>query len=143
MSHGDLFFKAKKYGARYLAQLVAKAGDRRSRLFFERRYLKRRFLPGPAMVLFLRVYSPGAMAEYPVTNRKGPVKPLKIRPSAIRPIDIVLRRSAGPGFCRPPDEDANSLQIISSPLKKRSPWDIYAPVRPDNANTFEHYYNVR
>jgi hypothetical protein len=46
------------------------------------------------MVLFLRVYSPEVMAEYPVTNRKGPVKPLKIRPSAIKPIDIVLRRSA-------------------------------------------------
>jgi hypothetical protein len=50
------------------------------------------------MALFLRVYSPEHMAKYPVTNRKGPIKPLKIRPSAIRPIDIVLRRSAGPGF---------------------------------------------
>jgi hypothetical protein len=58
------------------------------------------------MVLFLRVYSSGAMAEYPVTNRKGLIKPLKIRPSAIRPIDIVLRRSAGPGFRRPPIENA-------------------------------------
>jgi hypothetical protein len=56
------------------------------------------------MALFLRVYSPEVMAEYPVTNRKGPVKPLKIRPSAIKPIDIVLRRSAGPGFRRPPDD---------------------------------------
>jgi hypothetical protein len=56
------------------------------------------------MALFLRVYSPEVMAEYPVTNRKGPVKHLKIRPSAIKPIDIVLRRSAGPGFRRPPDD---------------------------------------
>jgi hypothetical protein len=48
------------------------------------------------MVIFLRVYSPGVMAEYPAANRKGLIKPLKIRPSAIRPIDIVLRRSAGP-----------------------------------------------
>jgi hypothetical protein len=46
------------------------------------------------MVLFLRVYSPEAMAEYPVTNRKGHIKPLKIRPSAIMPVDIVSRRSA-------------------------------------------------
>jgi hypothetical protein len=58
------------------------------------------------MVLFLRVYSSRAMAEYPVTIRKGPVKPLKIRPSAIKHIDIVLRRSAGPDFCNPPVEDA-------------------------------------
>jgi hypothetical protein len=43
---------------------------------------------------FLRVYSPGAMAEYTVTSQKGHIKPLKIRPSAIRPIDIVLRGSA-------------------------------------------------
>jgi hypothetical protein len=27
MSPGDLFFKAKKYSARYLAQIVAKTGD--------------------------------------------------------------------------------------------------------------------
>jgi len=46
------------------------------------------------MVIFLRVYSSEVMAEYPVTNRKGLIKPLKIRPSAIKPIDIVLRRSA-------------------------------------------------
>jgi len=69
-------------------------GGHRSRLFFERRYLKRRFLPGPAVVLFLRIYSPEAMAACPVSNRKGLVKSLKIRPPAIRPIDIVLRRSA-------------------------------------------------
>jgi hypothetical protein len=36
-------------------------------------------------------YSPEVMAEYPVINRKGPVKPLKIKPSAIKPIDIILR----------------------------------------------------
>jgi hypothetical protein len=53
------------------------------------------------MVLFLRVYSPEVMAEYPITNRKGPIKPLKIRPSAIRPIDIVLRGSAVTGFVSP------------------------------------------
>jgi hypothetical protein len=53
------------------------------------------------MVLFLRVYSSGAMAEYPVTNRKGPIKPLKIRPSAIRPIDIVLRGSVVTWFISP------------------------------------------
>jgi SAM-dependent methyltransferase len=34
------------------------------------------------------------------------------------------------------------LQIISSPLKKRSPWDIYALIRSDNANTFERYQNI-
>jgi hypothetical protein len=55
------------------------------------------------MVLFLRVYSSRAMSEYPVTNRKEPIKPLKIRSSAIKPIDIVLRRSAGPAHeKRPP-----------------------------------------
>jgi hypothetical protein len=53
------------------------------------------------MVLFLRVYSPGAMAEYPVTSQKGHIKPLKIRPSAIRPIDIVLRGSVVTGFVSP------------------------------------------
>src|SRR4030042_3357005 len=41
-----------------------------------------------------------------VANRKGSINPLKIRPPAIRPIDIVLRRSACPGFYRPPFEDA-------------------------------------
>jgi hypothetical protein len=46
------------------------------------------------MVLFLRVYSPEVMAGYQAINRKGFIKHLKIRPSAIRPIDIVLRRSA-------------------------------------------------
>jgi len=45
------------------------------------------------MVLFLRVYSQEVPAEYPVTNRKRPFKPLKIRSSAIEPIDIVLRGS--------------------------------------------------
>jgi hypothetical protein len=72
------------------------------------------------MALFLRVYSPEAMAEYPVTNRKGPVKPLKIRPSAIKPIDIVLRRSAGPGFRRPPVEDAACGDDIHTPIPCRS-----------------------
>ena len=38
------------------------------------------------------------MAEYPVTNRKEPIKPLKIRPSAMEPIDIVLRGSVVTGF---------------------------------------------
>jgi hypothetical protein len=86
------------YGAWYLVYLAAKAGDRRSRLFFERQYLKRRFRPSQAMVLFIRVYSTEVMTEYQVTNQKRPNKPLKIRPSAIKPIDIVLRRSAGSGF---------------------------------------------
>jgi len=54
---------------------------------------QKKFRPSPAMVLFLRVYSPEVMAEYPVTNRKEPIRPLKIRPSAIKPVDIVLRRS--------------------------------------------------
>jgi len=40
-----------------LAYFVAKTGDHGSRLFFERRYLKRRFRPSLAVVLFLRVYS--------------------------------------------------------------------------------------
>src|SRR4030042_6767995 len=126
----SFFSEAKEYSARYLAYLIAKAGDRRARLFFERRYLKRRFLPSPAMVLFLRVYYSKAMAEFPVTNRKGPIKPLKIRPSAIRPIDIVLRRSAGPDLCRPPVEDAACgddiltpvpCKSFLSPLKKKRP----------------------
>jgi hypothetical protein len=94
MSGRGSFSRAKEYSARYFAYLAAKAGDHRSRLFFERRYLKRRFYPCTAMVLFLRVYSPEGMAEYPITKRKGPIKPLKIRPSAIKPLDIVLRRSA-------------------------------------------------
>jgi hypothetical protein len=38
------------------------------------------------------------MAEYQVTNWKGHVKPLKIRPSAMEPIDIVLRGSVVIGF---------------------------------------------
>jgi len=50
-----------------------------------------------AVVLFLRVYALKPMAEYPVINRKEPIKPLKIRPPAIKPIDIVLRRSAMTG----------------------------------------------
>jgi hypothetical protein len=68
------------------------------------------------MVLFLKVYSTEAMAEYPVTNRKRTIKPLKIRPSAIRPIDIVLRRSAGPGFYRPPVKDAVCGDDILMPI---------------------------
>jgi hypothetical protein len=71
------------------------------------------------MVLFLRVYSSRAMAEYPVTNRKGPIKPLKIRPSVIEPIDIVLRRSAGPGFYRPRVEDAACGNDILMPIPRR------------------------
>src|SRR4030042_6099952 len=119
----SFFSEAKEYSARYLAYLIAKAGDRRSRLFFERRYLKRRFRPSQAVVLFLRIYYSKAMAEYPVTNRKGPIKSLKIRPSAIRPIDIVLRRSAGPGLYRPPLLRVmhNVRHCILSPLKKKSP----------------------
>jgi len=70
-----------KYRCR--SQSLINQGDRRSLLFLERRYLKRGFWPGHAMVLFLRVYSSGAMAECPADIRKGPVKPLKIRPSAI------------------------------------------------------------
>jgi len=60
----SFFSEAKEYSARHFAYLVAKAGDHGSRLFFERRYLKRRFRPGPAVVLFLRVYSSEVMAEY-------------------------------------------------------------------------------
>jgi hypothetical protein len=66
-----------------------------------------------AMVLFLRVYSSGAMAEYPVTNRKGPIKPLKIRPSAIRPIDIVLRGSVVTEFVSPACWGLPVLQVFS------------------------------
>jgi hypothetical protein len=72
------------------------------------------------MVLFLRVYSPEVMAGYPVANRKGFIKPLKIRPSAIRPVDIVLRRSSGPGFCRPLVEDAACGDNILKPVTCRS-----------------------
>jgi hypothetical protein len=39
-----------------------------------------------------------SLAEYPVTIRKGHIKPLKIRPSAMEPIDIVLRGSVVTGF---------------------------------------------
>jgi hypothetical protein len=53
------------------------------------------------VVLFLRVYSSIAIAEYLVTIRKGHIKPFKIRPSAIRPIDIVLRGSVVTGFIAP------------------------------------------
>jgi hypothetical protein len=41
------------------------------------------------------------MAEYTVNIRKGPVKPLKIRPSAIELIDIVLRGSVVTWFVPP------------------------------------------
>jgi hypothetical protein len=60
------------------------------------------------------------MAEYPVINRKGLIKSLKIRPPAIKPIDIVLRRSAGPGLYRPPllRVMQNTGHRILSPLKK-------------------------
>jgi len=37
------------------------------------------------------------MAEYPVMARKESIKPLKIRPHTVKPIDIVLRRTAGAG----------------------------------------------
>jgi len=75
--------------------MPSKAGHLRSRLFFERQYLKRRFHPSPAVVLFLRVYPTRAIAEYPIVKSKESIKSLKIRPPAIKPIDIVLRRSAG------------------------------------------------
>jgi hypothetical protein len=42
-----------------------------------------------------------SLAEYPVTNREGHIKPLKIRPSAIEPIDIVLRGSVVTYFVSP------------------------------------------
>jgi hypothetical protein len=56
------------------------------------------------VVLFSRVYSPESMAEYPVIIMKELIKPLKIRPHAMKPIDIVLRRIAGaggPALCTP------------------------------------------
>jgi len=61
---GLFFSVAKEYSAQYLAYLAAKAGDCRSRLFLERRYLKRRFQPSQVVVLFLGVYSTEVMAEY-------------------------------------------------------------------------------
>jgi hypothetical protein len=65
------------------------------------------------MVLFLRVYSSGDMAEYAVNIRKGPVKPLKIRPSATKPIDIVLRGSAVTRFVAPACWDLPVLPVSS------------------------------
>jgi len=53
------------------------------------------------VVLFLRVYARKSMAEYPVANCKEPIKPLKIRPHAIKPIDIVLRRTTVTGVLPP------------------------------------------
>jgi len=47
--------------------------------------------------LFSRVYAPEVMAECLVINRKKSIKTLKIRPHARKPIDIVLRRTAGAG----------------------------------------------
>jgi len=82
----------------------SKAGGWRSRLFFERRYLKKESHSSPAVVLFLRVYAPKSIAEYPVINRKESFKSLKIRLPAIKPIDVVLRRTAvtgGPALCAP------------------------------------------
>ena len=61
-------------------------------------------------------------------NHVSSLQSLKIRPSAIRPIDIVLRRSAEPDLCRPPVEDAACgddiltpvpCKLFLSPLKKR------------------------
>jgi len=49
------------------------------------------------VVLFSRVYSPELLAEYPVTSGKEPIKPLKIKPHAIKPIDVVLRRTTVTG----------------------------------------------
>ena len=75
---------------------------------------QKKILTKPGHGLILRVYSPEVMAEYQVTSQEGPIKPLKIRPSAIKPIDIVWRRSAGPDFCCPPVEDAGVFKTYTT-----------------------------
>jgi len=93
MSCRIIFSKAKI--VRYPALFITRSKGELSQVtaVIRKTISQKRFRLSPEMVLFLRVYSPEFMAEHPVTNRKGPIKPLKIRPSAIKPIDIVLRKS--------------------------------------------------
>jgi len=60
---------------------------------FERGYLKRDSTKAGSGLIFkgLRLE---AIAEYLVIIGKSLLKPLKIRPPAMNPIDILLRRSA-------------------------------------------------
>ena len=70
----------------------------------------------PGSGLIFKGLRPEVMAEYTVINRKESIKPLKIRPPAIKPIDIVLRRSAVTlGFCR---HTFFNVTYIFSPLKR-------------------------
>ena len=82
----------------------SKAGGWRSRLFFERRYLKRNPTQSLRWSYFQGFTPQNSWQNTHVARKKQHIKPLKIRPHATKPIDIVLRRTAGtgdPALCTP------------------------------------------
>jgi hypothetical protein len=62
--------------------------------FFEKRYLERNSTQCWPGSYFLRVYAYKARQNIMLLFGKNLFKPLKIRPPAMTPIDIVLRRLA-------------------------------------------------
>jgi len=67
--------------------------DLRSRLFLERRHLKKNSTQGLQWADFQGFALPESLAEFPVATRKRSAKPLKIRPRALNAIDVVLKRT--------------------------------------------------
>jgi hypothetical protein len=61
--------------------------------------ISKKIPPKPGNGLIFKGLLLQSLAEYLAAIRKVHIKPLKIRPSAIKPIDIVLRGSAVTGFC--------------------------------------------
>ena len=67
----------------------------RFRLFFERRYLKRNPTQSLRWSYFQGFTPQNSWQNIRAARKKQHFKPLKIRPHATKPIDIVLRRTAG------------------------------------------------
>ena len=91
MTYIDLFSKA-KFTVPGISHNTQQGGRTEVTTVLRKTISQKEFHPSLAVVLFLRIYAPEIMAEYPVVNSKESIKPLKIRLPAIKPIDIVLRR---------------------------------------------------
>jgi hypothetical protein len=72
----------------------------RSRLFLERRHLKKNSTQGLQWAYFQGFALPEPLAECTVGTRKRFAKPLKIRPGPLNAIDVVLKRTAVTGYYR-------------------------------------------
>ena len=86
------------------------------------------------MGLFSRVYSQNSWQNTPTARKRQHLKPFKIRPHATKPIDIVLRKSAGAG----------GLALCSPVMMLFSRWYLFPPqqaVRFKGFNIHLLYHN--